>query len=310
LNDSARNDRYPAGTKEHHCFEEHYGFRTFVRGSYGMYGYFEGFADYNSNGVFHVNFWEGSNHDGEAVSGAATIKYVDNEVDHFVEGIFWNTGSNILTNSTGPWHSTYPSTSPIVDGKLGCVYPDCPPTSDFLMNCLYDPSSSVRPGLYNDNSFKKGNVYSKPTTQPNGAVSQNSFKQLYGNSTWLGAYTLDSGLPNSADVVHERGHYGRSEAFRTDTGAGVYGSWNSVAPQEASGSMLYKFTQHGDKPAMLGWWCESAVIDGETVRTGCYHEEDELERKKNDLCPKIFREDESDPLRRLANVANRGVSRD
>ena len=96
-----------------------------------------------------------------------------------------------------------------------------------------------------------------------------------------------------------------------------HGGWFGARAHSADAS-LHGPLQHG-KPKLVGWWCESEerAIEGsgtppltETFRTNCYHEEDHLVKKKNDLCPKIFGEDENDPLRRLANVANRGVNRD
>jgi len=104
---------------EYHCMNDK---RDYVRGTYGMRGYFEGKVV--GNNAF-VNFWEitvkpGKDFFGNITntlvpsSGSAVISY--SEKWDSVDGPFWNSGSSNITDSYGMWGATEGACAKCVKG--------------------------------------------------------------------------------------------------------------------------------------------------------------------------------------------------
>ncbi len=93
------NDRNSEANIEYHCFDQN----SYVRGTYGMRGYFEGRLDGHTA---YVNFFETTN-DGESLTpstGSAVITYSDDW--SAVDGPFWNSGASTMPGSWGSWGAT------------------------------------------------------------------------------------------------------------------------------------------------------------------------------------------------------------
>ena len=70
------NTNYVEGSKEYHCFDYDGTKKFYVRGTYGMYGYFEGPVSDGNTNVFYVNWYESTSGSIDtSASGSAILTY-------------------------------------------------------------------------------------------------------------------------------------------------------------------------------------------------------------------------------------------
>jgi len=141
---------------EYHCMSNK---RDYVRGSYGMRGYFEGKVV--GNNAF-VNFWEVtvSQENGKfslgPTSGSAVISY--SEMWDSADGPFWNSGSSNITDSYGMWGATEGACAKCVKGfdtgaklsafRLGaCLWSDTKVAEDWFTKFDYGMVVYGTPGV-------------------------------------------------------------------------------------------------------------------------------------------------------------------
>lgn len=146
---------------EYHCMSNK---RDYVRGTYGMRGYFEGKVV--GKNAF-VNFWEITVkeplvNDGNSTyslvpsSGSAVISYSDSWDS--VDGPFWNSGSSNITDSYGMWGATEGACAKCVKGndsgaklsafRLGaCLWSDTKIAGDFKTSMDYGNTVYGTPGV-------------------------------------------------------------------------------------------------------------------------------------------------------------------
>jgi len=143
---------------EYHCMSPK---RDYVRGTYGMRGYFEGKVV--DNNAF-VNFWEitvkqpTSSADITLVpsSGSAVISY--SKMWDSADGPFWNSGSSNITDSYGMWGATEGACAKCVKGfdtgaklsafRLGaCLWSDTKEAQDWKTSMNYGSTVYGTPGV-------------------------------------------------------------------------------------------------------------------------------------------------------------------
>lgn len=287
LLDAASNDNYPMGSKEFHCFDSDGGQTTYVRGTYGHFGYFEGAVDAMNNHTFHVNWYESASGTLTPTMGSATLTYSDNFEE--VNGTFWSSGRSDIMDSYGAWYAA--SGTYVTDDDANATASEL-----MLRRCLYPGAAAADD---RDDIDELHESYISSFSQDGGG---NNFRymQASGAGAWLGVYQFV--YDGSDDAIgEERGNYGvDSFAFWVQSGMGFVGTWiASSGPFKGEhGSSLYMVVSENDAPKMVGFYCD---VDENDIRTDCYEEAYEVIDQDFNVCPQWFKmEDTLDPLYKFA----------
>jgi hypothetical protein len=270
LIDVTANSLYPAGSKELHCFDiDASGKKTYVRGTYGNFGYFEGKVDRYQFDIFYVNWFETASSSLEATAGSAILNYSYSWNE--VTGPFWTGGSGDISNSYGNWHS--------INGEFKLSDNTTEGSNVILSSCL-TPGSNYRIDRNLVNSL------SEPTISSSSYDGVNEFCRLpVGVGVWLGSYQYVY-----REGVVERGTYGiDSLTFLGESGMGFVGTWKAISGpyQDQSGSALYSIV--GVSPTasvIVGFFC---FTNEAGIRTNCTNEYYEVLPDTILNCPSLYK---------------------
>ena len=270
LADDALNTNYYEGGLEYHCFDTTNTTKTFVRGTYGMFGYFEGEVSPNDPHTFNVNWWETvTNSITQTRAGSASIKYTLDWTN--VTGPYWTSASYGSSSST--WHS--------INGQyLGST---SEPYIVYLNETLTGPQTALTYCLYPGQA-----VLAQPAYEPYEVISTssklgtNSICQIPfgGPSGWLGTYMYN--FADDDDVTTqgiETGNYCiNSFGFELKSGFGFIGDWNAMTGPFAgmSGPSVYILANMdfdagstSYRHVMFGYYCNTGA---DNIRTSCFPE--------------------------------------
>jgi hypothetical protein len=272
---------------EYHCFNYNNGKRSYVRGTYGSYGYFEGAVDPINPLSFFLNWYETSLLTLSGVSGSAVLNY--SSTWSAVSGISWSGGSGDLDDSYRSWSSS--------NGTLLADDSTTSGSNILLTNCLYPganyatPRSSIE--ILKDKSIASAS-----------SDGTNSFCQVPagGFGLWFGTYLYRYTIDKDGVTGTETGTYGvDSLAFLLKSGMGIVGQWKAVTGPYAGdhGSNLYVvLSTSSPKVLVVGFSC---FLDSNSKRRQCQSEYYEVLTDKTSKayrdgvasCPALYRQDDS-----------------
>jgi hypothetical protein len=298
IQDETRNENYEQGKFEYHCFDIVDGVRTYVRGTYGMYGYFEGSpADASNPHVFFINWYESIA--SEFIPGSGTARIVYNSAFNNVTGHYWYTASSDvkLDSNFGHWHAS--------DGSYLAKDTDVNGEAKMLTRCLY-------PGITFAKKRSEIKQIGDGVTAYTGVSEQgiNTFCVMpaggAGPAQWLGTYRYIGSEEEGSYI--EYGNSGiNSFGFSMKSGLGFIGSWHaSTAKYNGTyGPCLYGVVADGIGAMMVGFYC---IIDFDTLeRLECSNEYYNLLARDTNFgnCPAYYDFDGSmDPLFRFASIGS------
>jgi len=296
LSDVTRNNNYAAGKVENHCFDETpSGVKTYVRGTYGNYGYFEGAASANDPMSFLVNWYETSSGTMVPTSGSAYLTYSSDWSQ--VTGPYWASGASDLMGSWGAWNSN--------SGWKAADDLTTQGANTILTTCLY---AGVNAGAHRSNIKALNNVMSVSGHSGQGT---NDFCEVpvgQVGGAWIGSYQYiyDAAHPSNTT---EDGNYGTNPfGFWVQSGFGFTGLWYaSTGPYAKTyGSNLYMTVS--DKkadPVTVGFYCNVKGKFPNIQRTACFPEYYTVHGVdwNKEKCPAYYRLDGSlDPLFEFAAI--------
>jgi hypothetical protein len=292
LQDASLNGQYAEGSNEYHCFDVTDEQRTYVRGTYGFYGYFEGAVDSADPLVFHVNWWETGKGTLLPTSGAGTIKY--SATFETISGPYWESGSSDMLGSYGVWSAA--------NGTV--VARDNSPSGKqaILQKCLYPGAATARPRTSIAALTQTSAVSGSADT---GEVTLCSMPAGPANGSWLGTYTYVYGDDDGGGT--ERGNYGtNSFAIWGASGMGYVGTWHASTGGYAGtqGSLLHLTVADDTKTYMVGFFCN---VNAKLVQTECFTEYYEVTSTNYnaDNCPAYYQKDHTlDPLYKFASLGS------
>lgn len=297
LNDDVANYNYAEGSVEYHCFDEDSAEKTYVRGTYGYFGYFEGKVDPVNSHLFYVSFYESTAGTLVPVSGAAALTY--NSDFTAVIGPYWATGSSKMhkTDSWGVWNASLGSIIANDSTQTG--------RDVLLEKCLFSGITLAKE--------RESIAALTGTTSISGSSGQgvNTLCKMpagpaYGS--WLGTYTYI--FPEDEGGETEKGNYGTNPfAFQAVSGMGFVGNFHSSTGPDTglTGSVLYMISGTIDgETTIRGFFC---YVDENLVHTECYAESYRVNdvNANADNCPANYRLDGS--LDSLYSFASAGSSK-
>lgn len=217
-NQESTNSRNPNANIEYHCLNNE---RNYVRGTYGLRGYFEGKV---VGQQAFVNFWEltisGDSDLNNVItpsSGSAVIQYSDKWDS--VDGPFWSSGNSNITGSYGMWGATEGFCAKCVKGAEKNL-------REFRHdNCLWnDRSGAMRNRFDYYNGYTLGVQNKSYNVWASAGAGNEQSASLYGAYSYT--YSPKECRDNNLDCMM----YGYEEA-------GNYGV-NTVSAYVASGRVL------------------------------------------------------------------------
>ena len=288
ITDASASNLYEQGSTEYHCFDTNSGTKTFVRGSYGFFGYFEGEVSPNDPHTFYVNWWE-------TVSGSITASQTGSAAIHYspdwlnVTGPMWNTASY------GPMTSTWSADAGVYVGLASAA------TLTYNGTTLAGPLFALRYCLYPGQQASQPRPASYETMtvlSTSSSEGTNTFCQapIGGPGDWLGVYLFNYNKdddPTTAGI--ENGNYGTAPiGFLLKSGFGFVGDWNANTGPNAgtSGPNIYiiqdmDFTADGTTYTneMVGFYCN---VDENNNRNFCTHEFYDVVANVDNACPQEY----------------------
>jgi hypothetical protein len=254
--DAAANYNYPEGSIEYHCFDSSTGVKSYVRGTYGYVGYFEGAVDPNNPQAFLVDWWDTTTTDDGLLpnSGSAVLTY--DATFASVQGTYWSAGTSDILNSYGPWSAQ--------DGAVIADDSSASGQSQILQKCLYAGASVAVPRdsiaaltattAISGESEQGQNVY---CAMPAGPAA----------GPWLASYYYVYGDDDGGTT--EKGTHGTdSITFWAASGMGQTTTWNAATGVYAGdmGTGIYMITATTTATYIVGFYC---YINDDYVRTSC-----------------------------------------
>ena len=287
--DDTASTMYEGGSTEYHCFDTDSGTKTFVRGTYGMFGYFEGAVSLTDPHTFYVNWWETvSASITKTSAGSAALTYASDWTS--VTGPSWNTASY------GSMSSSWDAITGVALGMSSAA------TVTVNGTTLAGPMASLRycfyPGQQASSpipaSYATMNVLSTGSSE-----GTNTFCEvpIGGPGDWAGVYMFNYNKdddPTTAGI--ELGVYGTtSSGFMLKSGFGYVGDWHAYTGpfQGNSGPNIYvsgqmDFTADGTQytNVMVGFYCN---VDPNTYeRNFCTHELYDVVDDVVNACPQGY----------------------
>jgi hypothetical protein len=280
LSDSAANSNYDEGSIEYHCFDIDGGATTYVRGTYGNFGYFEGAVDDIDPFVFHVNWYETAAGTLTPTMGAATLTYATDYVS--VTGPYWSSGTSDISGSYGPWNSQ--------NGVFNTDDSTSAGQETILQKCLY-PGATVAAARSEVAALSDTSAVSGSSEQGENTLCAMPAGPAGGS--WLGTYTYQYTEAEGGST--EKGNYGINPfSFWGESGMGFLGTWHASTGDYAGdkGPNLYMVVGAGADTSIVGFYCS---VDDDGIRTDCYNEFYTVDAaaENADNCPAYYRLDGS-----------------
>lgn len=293
--DDAANFNYPDGSKEYHCFDTTAGVKSYVRGTYGNYAYFEGAVDPNNPLVFYIDWWETRSNDDKLVPSSGSVVLTYDADFSATQGTYWSAGTSDILNSYGLW---------VVQNGTLTANDSTPAGQSLIMQkCLY-PGASV--------ALPRGEIAALSNTQAISAKSGENEMSLClmpagpAVGPWLGSYTYYFGDDDGATGVEEGTHGTDGITFWGASSMGIAGTWQATTNDYAGteGTSIYTVVATASTTSILGFYC---YIDENYVRTSCYSESYSVSgvNQNTQDCPSFYRTDNSlDDLYSFASVGS------
>lgn len=288
------NFNYPEGSLEYHCFESSGGNKTYVRGTYGYFGYFEGAVDSSNPLTFFVDWWDTSSTATGLLpnGGSAVITY--NSAFTSMEGTYWNAGTSDVLNSFDSWSA-----------KNGILTTDDSTTAGqnmILQKCLYAGAALAAP---RDSVAALTNTKAISGKSEQGTTVFCMMPAGPAVGPWLGTYYFVYGDDDGGTT--EDGNHGTDGiTFWGASGMGLTGSWSASTGVYAGdvGTHVYMVTASTTTTYIVGFYCN---IDENFVRTDCATELYTVSGVNENMqsCPSYYKKDGSlDDLYKFSTVGS------
>lgn len=295
--DGAANFKYPEGSKEFHCFDiSTAGEKTYVRGSYGYFAYFEGAVDSNNPLVFNIDWWETLSTSTGLLpqSGSAVLTY---QADFStVEGPYWSGGTSDMLDSYGLWE--------VQNGTLTANDSTAAGQSQIMEKCLYPGAAAALP---RDEIAALNNTIAISGVDGEDEMSLCLMPAGPAVGPWLGSYTYYFGDDDGGTGIEKGTHGINGVSFWGASGMGMASTWHAVTNKYTGvyGPDMHMITATSAGATMAGFWCFMNETTFE--RTSCYSESYAVVGvNQNTLnCPSFYKYDNSlDPLYTFAAVGS------